>query len=337
MATVIDSAESEDPRPGELTTRRRPVRPAQAAAARVWRAGLGLGLFGLASCGLVLVRLFESWRVEPHLAGHRISVLGVGLSYPAANVWAILIVALALLGLLAATALIIGAAGEMAVTRRFTRDLARRSPSGLGSALVIDEPQPTAFCAGLLRPRVFVSSAAVELLDDGALTAVLAHELHHARRRDPLRLAAGRVLARALFFVPGLAELARRQRALAELSADEAAIGGDDSKRPALARAMLSFTDTGAPGAGIDPARVDHLLGEPPSWRFPAFLCLGAAGVIALFFAVALLIGGVASGTATLALPLLSKQPCVVVLALTPATLWLLAAQLRRGLRPRDA
>jgi hypothetical protein len=337
MATAIDSVEADRPRRGGLRARRRPVQPAQVATARVWRAGLGLGLFGLASCGLILVRLFESWRVEPHLVGHSISVLGERLSYPAANVWAILIVALALLGLLVATTLIIGAARELATTRRFTRDLARRSPRALGSVLVFDEPRPTAFCAGLLRPRVFVSSAAVELLDDGALTAVLAHELHHASRRDPLRLAAGRVLARALFFVPGLAELARRQRALAELSADEAAIGEDDSKRPALARAMLSFTDAGGPGAGIDPARVDHLLGEPPSWRFPALLCLGAAGVIALLLAIALLVGRVASGTATLALPFLSKQPCVVVLALTPATFWLLAAQLRRGLRTRDA
>jgi hypothetical protein len=59
--------------------------------------------------------------------------------------------------------------------------------------------------------------------------------------------------------------------------------------------------------------------------------------VIALLVAVAVLTGGVASGSATLGLPFLSKQPCVVVLALIPAAVWLLAAGLRRGLRVCDA
>jgi len=337
MSITIESARPDRLTRGELRARRKPTQPARVAAARVWRAGLGLAVLGLGSCGLVLARLFEAWRVEPHLTGHRFSVLGERLGYPAANAWAIVILALALVGLLVATTLIAGAARELAAARRFARELARRSPRALGSALVIDEPQPVAFCAGLLTPRVFVSSAAVELLDDGALTAVLAHELHHATRRDPLRLAAGRVLARALFFVPGLTELARRQRALAELSADEAAIGEEGSERSALARAMLSLTDAGAPDAGIDPARVDYLLGEPPSWGFPALLCAAGAGVIALLVAVAVLTGGLASGSATLALPFLSKQPCVAVLALIPAAGWLLAAGLRRGLRVRDA
>src|SRR5581483_10269130 len=120
-----------------------------------------------------------------------------------------------------------------------------------------------------------ISSGAVALLDEAALDAVLAHESHHARCRDPLRLAGGRVLARALFFVPGLTELARRQQDLAEFGADERAMTGPDG--PAgLARAMLSFSEpsSGAGSVGVDPRRVDHLLGEPPSWRFPTLLWL---------------------------------------------------------------
>ena len=140
------------------------------------------------------------------------------------------------------------------------------------------------FCAGLLRPRVYVSTGAVALLDDAALSAVLAHERQHARRRDPLRLAAGRVLARALFFLPGLGDLVERQQALAELSADETAVNDLPANRSALARAMVSFSDTAPAGgsAGVDPARVDYLLGDPPSWRFPALLCLVATSVLVL-------------------------------------------------------
>ena len=112
--------------------------------------------------------------------------------------------------------------------------------------MVIADSHPRAFCAGLFRPRVYVSTGAMALLDDAALSAVLAHEHHHARRHDPLRLAAGRVLARALFFLPGLGDLVERQQALAELSADESAVDASPDNRSALARAMLSFSDAPA-------------------------------------------------------------------------------------------
>ena len=143
------------------------------------------------------------------------------------------------------------------------------------------------------------------MLDDDALRAVLAHEAHHAQRHDPLRLAAGRVLAGALFFLPALGDLVERQQALAELSADESAVRAAPDNRSALARAMLSFSDApeSAGSMGIDPARVDYLLGEPPSWRFPALLCVVAASVIVLLAAIALLAAQLASGAATLALP----------------------------------
>ncbi len=143
------------------------------------------------------------------------------------------------------------------------------------------------------------------------------------------------MLAQALFFLPGLGDLVERQRALAELSADESAISGGPADRSALARAMLSFSDAPASGAstGVDPARIDYLLGEPPSWRFPALVCLAAAAVLVLLVAVAILAGQVASGSATLALPFLSHQPCIVVLAAIPAGLGLLAAAYRRRLR----
>jgi hypothetical protein len=84
---------------------------------------------------------------------------------------------------------------------------------------------------------------------------------------------------------------------------------------------MLTFSDSSGPAGpvGIDPRRVDHLLGETPSWRFPTLLCVAAAGVIALVAAIALLVGRLATGSATLAPPFFSRQPCVVVLSLIPA------------------
>jgi Zn-dependent protease with chaperone function len=313
-------------------------RDAALAAARVSSASLLLGLFGLISALFVLLRLLESWRVTPDAASHRISILGQKLSYPTANAGAIVIIVLAVYGLTVMAMTIVGAVRELAAMRRFHRRLAQQGLRPMRDALVIDDERPQAFCAGLIAPRVYVSTGALALLDNAGVDAVLAHERHHAIRREPLRHATGRVLARALF-LPGLKELSRRQQALAELSADESAINAAPSNRSGLAGAILTFSDArpGGYSGGVDVARVDFLLGEPPSWRFPLALCLGAALFFALLIAVAALAGQVARGSATLAPPFLSRQPCVVVLAVLPCALGLLAALLSRGRRTRSS
>jgi Zn-dependent protease with chaperone function len=303
-------------------------RPAAAAAERVWAAGMVLWASGLALSVFVIGRLFLTWRVTPHAASHQISLLGQRLSYPVANVDALIVVVLALAGLAVGAMTAWGAIRELAATRSFERYLAAQEPRPWKGALVIDDERPQAFCAGLFTPRVYVSSGAVASLDETALDAVIAHEAHHARRRDPLRVAIGRVLARALFFV------ARRQQNLAELGADESAMNVGPDSRSALARAMLTLSESSPPdgSVGIDPERVDHLLGEPPNWRFPTLLCLAAAVAVGLLGAIAVLASQLAAGSATLAPPFLSHQPCIVVLALIPAVVVLVTGGIARRL-----
>jgi Zn-dependent protease with chaperone function len=276
---------------------------------------------------LVLIRLFERWRVTSHAVSHRIAIFGQELSYPVANLAAIVVVALALLGAIVVAIALARAARELKASTRFARRLAADQQQVFKDALVIDDARPRAFCAGLLRPRVYLTTGALAILDEQALDAVLMHERHHARRRDPLRLAASRVLARALFFLPGLGELGRRRETIGEIGADLAAIDGAPANRSALARAMLSFSDASSDDGpvGIDPVRVDHLLGEPPGWRFPILTVLLAVSLLALVAAVAVLAGQEAAGSASLAPPFLSAQPCVAVLALIPAGLVLVA------------
>ncbi|HET6870332.1 MAG TPA: M56 family metallopeptidase [Solirubrobacteraceae bacterium] len=308
------------------------VHSATVAADRVSRAGAALAAGGLASSGFVIWRLIETWHVTPAAASHRISVLGQPLTYPTANLGALVVVALALVGLAVIAITVNGAARELAADRRLRRWLRAHVARGHAGAMIIEDSRPRAFCAGLLRPRVYVSTGALSLLDDGALRAVLEHELAHARRRDPLRLACGRVLARSLSFVPGLGELHRQQLALAELSADESAIAAAPENRAALARAMLLFAEHSRPDdpTGIDPARVDHLLGDRPRWPFPVLVFLVGLCVLGLLAAVGVLAGRIAVGSATLAPPFLSRQPCVVTLATIPALLGFAALGLRR-------
>jgi len=291
---------------------------------------MALGGLGLASSLFVVVRVAGTWRVAPSARIHHLEIAGQRLAYPAANLDAIAILALAALGLLVLGIALWSAMREASAAARFSGRIQGRAIGRTGGAVVIDDDRPQAFCAGLWRPQAYVSRGAVELLDAAALRAVIAHERHHARRRDPLRLAAGRVTARALFFLPGLAALVDGQQALAELGADESVVIAAPASRPALARAILGFSDAAGPGAGVDPARVDHLIGESPRWRFPVALCACAAAICLLLVAVSALLGRVASGTASLAPPLLSAQPCVVVLALVPGMALLVGATWRR-------
>src|SRR6478736_4173181 len=131
MAGTIDSepeaaaASPEGIRPSSAS---RSTRPAEAAAGRVWAAGMVLWASGLALSVFVIGRLFLTWRVTPHAASHQISLLGQRLSYPVANVDALIVVALALAGLAVGAMTAWGAIRELAATRRFERYLTAQEP-----------------------------------------------------------------------------------------------------------------------------------------------------------------------------------------------------------------
>ncbi len=186
---------------------------------------------------------------------------------------------------------------------------------GRGLTVFVHE-HPEAFCAGLLRPRLYLSTAAMQTIDGAGLAAVMEHELHHCRRRDPLRLLIAQILSESLFFLPAMMRLHERYRTLAELAADEAAVNGGSSG--ALARALLAFAEGTRPGVvGIAPERVDHLFGEDPRWRLPAWVLAGTLITLTGLLAVALgLIYTVAPGD--LSISVLSSQACMVLMSVVP-------------------
>src|SRR4029077_18482740 len=86
--------------------------------------------------------------------------------------------------------------------------------------------------------------------------------------RDPLRFACGRILGRALFFVPALRSLWDRYADLAELNADRAAVRASAGDQSPLASALLVFDASAPPGvSGISSERVAPLLGLPIRWQ----------------------------------------------------------------------
>jgi hypothetical protein len=148
-----------------------------------------------------------------------------------------------------------------------------------------------AFCAGILRPRVLVTSGLLERLDADEQRAAIVHELEHARSRGPLKVALARMTARSFFWVPALRDLADRYVLLCELEADRAAVAR--TGRAALAGALLEVIESprlaGAVGlADFAAPRIDRLFDPhaalPPLFRRSSLLAaLGAiAGAAAL-------------------------------------------------------
>ena len=248
-----------------------------------------------------------------------IVIAGQRFTYPTLNVAAALLLALAAVGAVVITIAVRASWRQLRDYRRFVHGIAVLGPlPGHPGIEVIDDSAPHAFCAGYLRPRIYVSSGALSVLSDAELAAVLVHEDHHRTLRDPLRLASSRILSQALFFLPALPSLGDRYSDLAEERADDAAVRAAGEAGP-LASALLAF-DAGPPAGafGISPGRVDSLLGRPPGWRFPSSLVAGSLATLSVLTVLVWRASAVASAHATFNLPVLSSQPCMLFLALVP-------------------
>jgi len=159
--------------------------------------------------------------------------------------------------------------------------------TGASRVLCISGDMPLAFCAGILWPRIYVTCRLVGHLRPEELDAVLMHEQHHRRRRDPLLYAARQALADVCFCLPLLRWWALRRREDAELGADRAAIEAV-GHRPvagalwALGTAAQPFGTAafhGSPGL-----RAAYILGDPIPRRRPShadWLCT-VAGLLSV-------------------------------------------------------
>lgn len=139
---------------------------------------------------------------------------------------------------------------------------------------------PHAFCLGFWRPRLWLTAGLLDLLTDDELGAVLAHEAHHLRQRDPLRLLISRALKSAFFFIPVIADLARLAELEQEVVADRQAIAHCGDDLPLLSALQKLLRRRGRKQAGLEPvlsgpavctpfnlteARLRRLLYPPPA------------------------------------------------------------------------
>lgn len=106
----------------------------------------------------------------------------VSLAHPAGAAMVAGCFALVLFGVVRIHSTIQRARGRLQALRMLSE-----SPAEDPGHAVVENPQPLAWCTGLLTPRVYVSSGLLAQLSGEELSAVLAHEHAHARRRDNLR------------------------------------------------------------------------------------------------------------------------------------------------------
>ncbi|HEY3732478.1 MAG TPA: M56 family metallopeptidase [Streptosporangiaceae bacterium] len=143
----------------------------------------------------------------------------------------------------------------------------RRLP-GTGPAVVLDVPQPAAYCVPGRPATIVLTSGALAVLDPAQLTAVLAHERAHLAGRHHLLVALTRGLAASYPAVPLFTRAPAEVARLAEMCADDAA--ARRISRRALVTALLAMgTGMAVPVAalaatgGAVTARVQRLM-EPP-------------------------------------------------------------------------
>lgn len=94
-----------------------------------------------------------------------------------------------------------------------------------GAVVLIDDDNcRTAFTYGLLKPRIYISKGLLSAMEPAEIKGVFLHELHHKRKRDPLKFFLLSMLKDSFFYLPVIASLAKGVRFSKECSADLAAL-----------------------------------------------------------------------------------------------------------------
>jgi Zn-dependent protease with chaperone function len=200
---------------------------------------------------------------------------------------------------------------------------------------VVTDARPFSFCYWFRNPRICLSTALVQRLDDDELRAVLIHERYHLCHRDPLRVVIARFFAAGLYVVPVVDEVASFYTLQKEIAADDDAVRqvGVAALAGALYKLLPDAPDREfgllmpVTGLSVTEARIDRLVGglDIPLQLTPAAVVLSTGALVG-----AAILAGVGGGTSSLfaSLPPLLAVPGLLV---GPASL-LFAAAVNGGL-----
>ncbi len=150
----------------------------------------------------------------------------------------------------------VAAATHLRAVRRHARQHAQalrlvgRPEPDLGAVLV-EHPQPAAYCVAGPDPAVIVTTATLHTLDHGQLAAVLAHERAHLAWHHHRLVALARIARQLLPFLPLMRDAAAQVARLVEMHADDTATAAHDARTLATALVVLAERGGLAPGPAV--------------------------------------------------------------------------------------
>ncbi|WP_187274087.1 M56 family metallopeptidase [Paenibacillus sp. N3.4] len=90
--------------------------------------------------------------------------------------------------------------------------------------MIIHNVVPIALTLGIIRPRIILSTALLELLEEDELQAVLEHERFHLKHRDPLAIFLLSMLAISMWYIPLYRWVLDKYKIIIEIMADQFAL-----------------------------------------------------------------------------------------------------------------
>lgn len=158
------------------------------------------------------------------------------------------------------------------------------------SVIVLDSASPVAFTYGWFRPRIYISEGLLQRLNPEELQAVLEHEAHHCKNRDPLRMLVSGALVSTFFFLPILQRWRDWSYLEQEWDADCYAVSrtGKRALVSALLKSMPEQSDrvpatiaVGQNDLSLGDLRIDALItGKRPSFRLKTQDVIISSGMI---------------------------------------------------------
>ena len=124
----------------------------------------------------------------------------------------------------------------------------RRDAQPALGAVLVQHPQPAAYCVAGRHPTVVLTTAAVEALDPDQLAGVLAHERAHLASHHHRIRAMARIARQVLPFMPLMRDTDTQVTRLVELHADDAALRASGPESLATALVLLATAASPAPG-----------------------------------------------------------------------------------------
>lgn len=93
----------------------------------------------------------------------------------------------------------------------------------LDKVIIYQNSEPEAYCIGLLKPKIYISSQLIKIMDENEFESILIHEMYHMQNRNNLILYILNYFSYILFPFPFIKDLSKHYELQAEIEADKMA------------------------------------------------------------------------------------------------------------------